>query len=68
MASITTNIALNTHSLSNVFAQFKDRAVKLYMYRKTVSELRSLSRLELADLGLNYGNIKSVAREAVYGA
>ncbi len=68
MASITTNIALNTHSLSNVFAQIKDRAVKQYMYRKTVSELRSLSRLELADLGLNYGNIKSVAREAVYGA
>lgn len=67
MASITTNIALNTTAFSNAFAQLKDRAAKQYMYRKTVSELRSLSRLELADLGLSYGGIKSAAREAVYG-
>ncbi len=67
MASITTNIALNTATFSNAFAHLKDRAVKHYMFRKTVSELRSLSRLELADLGLTYSSIKSTAHEAVYG-
>jgi len=67
MASITTNIALNTHTFGSIFAQLKDRAVKFYMFRKTVSELRSLSRLELADLGLTYSGINAVAHEAVYG-
>ena len=67
MAAITTNIATKSNVATTVFAEIKDWAIKQYMYRKTVSELRQLSRLELADLGLTYSNINSTAREAVYG-
>ena len=71
MTNATTNITFTTYSANlgvAVFNDIKDYAVKQYMFRKTVSELRELSRLELADLGLSYSGIKAAAREAVYGA
>ena len=34
-------------------------------YRQTVSELSRLSNRELADLGINRGEIRAVARRAV---
>jgi len=70
MANTATNISITAnaaHVVANVFTEIKASAIKHYMFRKTVSELSNLSRLELADLGLTYGGIKSAAREAVYG-
>ena len=70
MANTTTNISFTAtaaHVVANVFTEITDRMVKQYMYRKTVSELSALSRLELADLGLNYSGIRFAAHEAVYG-
>lgn len=37
-------------------------------YRRTYDELSRLSDRELADLGMNRGNLRSVAYQAVYGA
>ncbi len=35
------------------------------MYRKTINELSVLSNRELADLGINRGEIKAVARRSI---
>ncbi|MBP7003069.1 DUF1127 domain-containing protein [Amaricoccus sp.] len=38
------------------------------LYRATLDELIQLSDRDLADLGINRGNLREIAREAVYGA
>ncbi|MFK7876796.1 MAG: DUF1127 domain-containing protein [Paracoccaceae bacterium] len=37
------------------------------VYNQTYKELASLSNKDLADIGLNWSNIRSVAFEAAYG-
>ncbi len=37
------------------------------LYRRTLEELKALTRRELADLGLGASNIRAVAFESVYG-
>ena len=37
------------------------------LYRQTLDELQVLSNRELADLGMNRANLKSIAHEAAYG-
>jgi len=44
------------------------RFTQYRMYRKTLDELATLTRRELADLGLNRSMLKNVAREAAYGS
>ena len=44
-----------------------EAVVKYRQYRKTITELRSLSTKELSDIGLSLSTIKSVARETIYG-
>lgn len=48
-------------SLPARYAQFR-------LYRRTVAELSALSTRDLADLGLSRAQIRTVAREAAYGA
>lgn len=58
----TLKLALSA-SVYNLVQRFDDWRT----YRRTVSELRSLSMSQLADLGLHAGDIRRAAREAVYG-
>ena len=44
-----------------------EAVVKYRQYRKTITELSSLSTKELNDIGLSLSAIKSVARETIYG-
>ena len=43
-----------------------EAVVKYRQYRKTITELSSLSTKELSDIGLSLSAIKSVARETIY--
>lgn len=49
-------------------AEFRVARAKHAVYRRTVSELASLSDRDLADLGIGRGSIRAIAREAAYGA
>ena len=49
-------------------ADLQERFEKYRHYRKTVTELKSLSIRELNDLGMSPANIHAVAYEAVYKA
>ena len=40
---------------------------KRALYRKTISELQSLTGRELADLGIHRSTIKGIAYEAAFG-
>ena len=58
-------------SLGQRFAEFRaataERIQKDRLYRRTVSELGSLSGRDLADLGIARSQIKAIAWEAAYG-
>lgn len=43
-----------------------DRMIRRRVYRTTVNELSNLSTRELADLGINPSQIRSIAYEAAY--
>ena len=71
-------ITTTSGALSDTIAELIGKAVsfvsdtneKLVLrrqYRKTISELSSLTGRELADLGLNKSCIQAAAYEAVYG-
>lgn len=53
-------------NLSKVMRAMIDRYKQYRLYCKTVSELRSLTGRDLADLGLSRSMIESVAYSAVY--
>ncbi|MDV7145742.1 DUF1127 domain-containing protein [Tropicimonas sp. TH_r6] len=63
---------LNTNAsaswLSAPIATYRVRMEQYRTYRRTVRELSGLSDRALADLGLSRAMIKSLAREAAYGA
>lgn len=49
------------------FAALKVKFDQYMVFRKTVSELSTLSSRELADLGLSRSAIKGIAYEVAYG-
>ena len=52
--------------VSALIAQIKERHAAYRVYRTTLNELSTLSSRDLADLGINRANIKSIAYEAAY--
>ena len=54
--------------LAALRADWAERWAAYTTYRTTVRELSDLSDRELADLGLNRSNIRSIAYEAAYKA
>lgn len=54
--------------MMTLIENFKTRAHKAAQYRQTVHELKTLSRHEALDLNIYYGDIREIARKAVYGA
>lgn len=70
MATLTAQNSTFAHAAQvakDYVASAKDNFVKARMMRQTVAELQSLDTRDLADLGIARGEIKSVARKAVYG-
>ncbi len=63
---------LNTNASVSWFsapvAAYRVRTEQYRTYRRTIRELSDLSDRALADLGLSRSMIKSIAREAAYGA
>ena len=53
--------------LSRVAADLAGRWARYSVYRKTLSELQSLSVRDLNDLGLNKSTVRRTAYEAAYG-
>lgn len=53
--------------LAALVAAYREARAKRLVYRQTLNELSALSGRELADLGLDRSNIRSVAYEAAYG-
>ena len=51
---------------TTLVADLRSRFARRRIYRKTLSELASLSDRELSDLGLNRGVIRRVAWQAAY--
>lgn len=49
-----------------VIANLQDARARRAEYRRTVSELQTLSNRELADLGIARSNISSIAYETAY--
>lgn len=58
-------------SLLERLADIRDQAGEAYrawrMYRTTVNELRALTMRDLADLGIDKSQIRSIALDAAYG-
>ena len=59
-ASVFSNIAALRDTLAARYAQYR-------VYRTTLTELQSLSKRDLADLGMHPSAIVSIAHEAAYG-
>ena len=62
----STNTPMTGGLLSTISGTI-EAVVKYRQYRKTITELSSLSTKELSDIGLSLSAIKSVARETIYG-
>lgn len=54
-------------TLSSLIADLKTKIAARRAFNRTVRELSTLNRAQLADLGLHAGMIRSVAMEATYG-
>ena len=54
--------------IRSVVADLDGALARRALYRRTVSELQSLSDRELADFGIARSGIRGLARESVYGA
>ena len=70
MAHVTDIRAPRSVLLDRVAAMLKslaERHARHGIYRETVTELSALSDRELADIGLNRAQIRSVAKEHAYG-
>ncbi len=69
MAYTTTNAttaSLVSSRIAAFFADLAERSEKRRVYRTTFNELNALSSRDLADLGINRTQIKSIAYEAAY--
>ncbi|GEK68133.1 MULTISPECIES: DUF1127 domain-containing protein [Paracoccus] len=54
-------------AIAKFVANVRENMARRAVYRQTLRELGELSNRDLADLGLNRGNIRSVAYEAAWG-
>ena len=70
MTALTETISAST-SLGARFnalrAEYAANAAKRKVYGDTLNDLQSLSNRDLADLGIQRSQIKSIAYEAAYG-
>ncbi|RVT85362.1 DUF1127 domain-containing protein [Rhodobacteraceae bacterium CCMM004] len=67
-ASTTHRTDRGTRSrIANSFSQIGESWARYRLYRRTLSEMQDLSNRELADLGLNRSNLRSIAYHAAYG-
>ncbi|MEL6597141.1 MAG: DUF1127 domain-containing protein [Pseudomonadota bacterium] len=57
-----------TENPKALWSSLTSRFIAYRNYRRTLSELRTLSARELSDLGLNRSMLKRVAMEAAYDA
>lgn len=53
--------------IERALARWADERARRRVYRETYRELARLTDRELADLGIDRGNIDAVAYEAAYG-
>jgi uncharacterized protein YjiS (DUF1127 family) len=70
MAYMNSTRAVQTSAadrITGLFAGFSAALQRRRVYAQTISELRSLSDRELADLGIVRSMIASIAQEAAYG-
>jgi uncharacterized protein YjiS (DUF1127 family) len=70
MAYMNSTRAVQTSAadrITGLFAGFSAALQRRRVYAQTISELRSLSDRELADLGIVRSMITSIAQEAAYG-
>ncbi|WP_040615572.1 DUF1127 domain-containing protein [Oceanicola granulosus] len=72
MAHFTdTRAGYNTGSLrtrlTGLVNEYRERQAKYNVYRRTVTELSSLTDRDLADLGVHRSQIRGLAHEAAYG-
>lgn len=65
--ALVQDIQLTEGGFTALKAKFSEALARRKVYRQTLTELRSLSNRELADLGLNHSMITRVAYEAAYG-
>ncbi len=71
MAYVThTSVGSDSHVEKSkaLWSSLTSRFTAYRNYRRTLSELRTLTTRELADLGLNRSMLKRVAMEAAYDA
>ena len=54
-------------TLTARWTALREQMAKRTLYRKTISELQSLTGRELADLGIHRSTIKGIAYEAAFG-
>jgi len=54
-------------ALTARWTALREQMAKRAVYRKTISELQSLTDRELADLGIHRSAIKGIAHEAAFG-
>lgn len=62
----TTSSAPVGARVANFFNGLRARSAQYAVYRKTISELESLSERELNDLGINRATIRGIAYQAAY--
>ena len=54
-------------TLTARWTALREQMAKRALYRKTISELQSLTGRELADLGIHRSAIRGIAHEAAFG-
>lgn len=65
-AHITASNTRQGHGLSALIENLRRFVVQRRTYRRTLSELQSLSTKDLADLGLNRSMLRRIAWQAAY--
>lgn len=56
------------HAGAGILARVRKGLSDYRLYRATIAELSALSERELSDLGIHRSMIRSIARQAIYGA
>ncbi|SES14772.1 protein of unknown function [Tranquillimonas rosea] len=56
-----------TGSAGGIMDNLQERWTRWRLYRRTLTELQSLTTRELADLGIGRSQVRGIALEAAYG-